>query len=331
MKRFLITGADSFIGRAIVRRVLDRGDRVIAVVMRGVEFCPISQISSSDSPNELTFASSNLPRPARNLPKIPSEKSTAIRIVHANMDEYANLADMVGEKNIDVCIHLAWDGARDGRNDPVRQAKNVEASIQLFEGVVKLNCDVFVGAGTQMEYGSLYEKINEEAECKPTTEYGRAKFEFTKYLLENAPKHGIRPIMPRIFSIIGEEDRVSIFASVLDKMLVNEDIDLTEATQLWNFIYVEDYVSGLLQLIDKGGSGIYNFASLDTRPLRKFFEVAKKIVGSTSVLKFGAVAYPSTGKVSIDPDISKLVQFGYEGFTPFEEAVKKIVKRRREG
>ena len=91
MKRLVITGATSFIGKAIIRAA-DEFD-IKAVVRR-----------NSDKAVELR--------------KMPN-----VEVIERNMDEYATLGSAVGAA--DCYIHLAWKGTRgEDRMDEALQREN---------------------------------------------------------------------------------------------------------------------------------------------------------------------------------------------------------------
>ena len=55
----------------------------------------------------------------------------------------------------------------------------------------------------------------------------------------------------------------------------------------------------------------------------------KIITKSKSKLNFGALPYPNNNVVSIRPNISKLINAGFNQFTPFNEAIENIINYKR--
>jgi nucleoside-diphosphate-sugar epimerase len=118
--------------------------------------------------------------------------------------------------------------------------------------------------------------------------------------------------------------------SAIDKMLLNENVDLTECIQMWNFLYIKDAVDGVIKLMEVDcPDGVYNFGSNDTRKLRKFIEEIYNIIKTKSEIIYGAVPYPKTGMVSVQPIIEKLKkETGWEPITRFEDGVKEVITSR---
>ncbi len=97
---------------------------------------------------------------------------------------------------------------------------------------------------------------------------------------------------------------------------------------MWDFMHIDDAITALIKLIEQDcPDGVYNFGSGDSRILREFVEVMRKSTKSESVLRFGKIPYPKTGRVSIEPDITKLQEkLNFEPVVSFEVGIKKIVE-----
>jgi nucleoside-diphosphate-sugar epimerase len=50
-----------------------------------------------------------------------------------------------------------------------------------------------------------------------------------------------------------------------------------------------------------------------------------RITKSSSILNYGAISYPSTGMVNVNPDIEKLKNIGWKPEVTFEEGIKRII------
>lgn len=275
--KYIITGATSFIGLELMDYLLAQHHQVVAVC-----------------------------RPdSKGLLEIPSNAE----VVLAEMSEYGNLHKDIN--HADVFVNLAWGGTgHDGRNIQEVQKENVTCTVAAMFAADKMDCKVFVEAGSQAEYGTVLEKITEETPCHPFSEYGKAKLEVKNRLFELSEQLRIKYIHLRIFSLFGENDHPwTLVMSCIDKMLRNEPIDLSPCTQNWNFLYVKDAVKQILGLCDYAlGSNtfqheVFNIASDDTRMLKRFVEEMYSLTGSTSILNYGAVK--PVNIVSLNPDMTK--------------------------
>ncbi len=301
MKTVAITGATSFIGLHLVEQLLS--DYYILAIIR---------------PDSLK--KSLLPNNSR------------ISFIEVDMDDYDKLSVAIGkEKNVDTFIHLAWNGTRGNlRNDKKIQEHNLACSLSALKSAVALGVSTFVSAGSQAEYGpwQAETKLVETVTPHPNTEYGKAKLAFYEFALHKCSEKGIRFIEPRFFSLYGPGDFAgTMVISMLKNMLQNKECNLTKSIQTWDFLYIDDAVNGLLNLIqDSSASGIYNFGSGDSHPLKWFIEKMYELTKSRSKLNYGAIPYPLTGMVNVNPDVSRLMATGWKPGVSFEEGISAIIK-----
>lgn len=277
--KFIITGATSFIGLEFTKLVLECGHDVYAVCREG----------------------------SKSLWKLPNDP--ALTLVYASMDDYKSLFTKI--QDADVFVNFAWDGTgHDDRNLVQVQRDNVEYTHDAMISAYNMGCKLFVESGSQAEYGTVLTRIDEKTECKPFSEYGKAKLETMEQGFAFAELTGMKYIHLRIFSLFGETDHPwTLVMSSLAKMKHNEPVDLSTCEQNWNFLHVEDAAEQIIRLciyaLNKADfeSEVFNIASQDTRPLRLFVNQMKSLTNSKSHLNFGVIK-PSN-IVSLDPDVSK--------------------------
>lgn len=302
MKKVLITGATSFIGIHLIKKLLNKY-KIIAIV-----------------------------RP--NSPKIELlPECTNLIKVKLNMNEYYKIPELIYD-DIDIFIHFAWVGTRGNkRNDGLLQEKNYNYSVMALESAIKLNSKVFMSAGSQAEYGPWNKeyKLSEDEVAKPNTEYGKNKLKFYNKAIKVCEENNIRFIEPRFFSLYGPGDfEGTMVISMLKKMLSGEDCNLTEGIQKWDFLYIEDAISGLERLMEsKSGKGIYNFGYGESHQLKDYIKKMHELTKSKSKLNFGVISYPSTGIVNINPCVDKLKNIGWTPKFNFEKGIQEIIKTLR--
>lgn len=299
MRKIVIAGATSFIGKALIKSLFDRKYDIIAIVRKNSK--KIKEIPYNDK----------------------------INILELNLNEYHKMGQEVG--SVDCYISLAWNGTRGNeRNNEILQNENYTYNLQGFESMLKVGSLCLISVGSQAEYGNVLGKIKEDTKCTPNTEYGKAKLKLYRELKILTERYGVRYLEPRIFSIYGLGDfENTLIMNLIDKMQKNEDCNLTECTQKWNFLYVEDAANAIISLYESNcPSGIYNLASEDTRYLKNFVEEIHKLLGSDSVLNYGAIESPATGIVSIDPDITKLLKnTDWKPKIKFSEGIKVMLNK----
>lgn len=299
MKTILVTGATSFIGLHLLKALLPMY-RILAIIR-------------PDSPKKML---------------LPLNDN--LIVYEVAMHDYDNLKVLLRLEKIDCFIHLAWNGTRGTtRNDEEIQAKNLKYSQYALESAVELGVNTFVSAGSQAEYGPWQKKakLSETIIPNPNTAYGKMKLEFYKIASRLCTIKKIRFLEPRFFSLYGPGDfSGTMIMSILNNMLQNKPCKLTLGIQDWDFLYIDDAVLGLIKLLqDKKTHGIYNFGSGESHLLKFYIEKMYRITKSSSILNYGAISYPSTGMVNVNPDVEKLKNIGWKPEVTFEEGIKRII------
>lgn len=303
MKNIVITGATSFIGIHLIRRLI------------------------KDNNNKLHLIVRENNRKKEKLKKIEKEKN--INIYKIDMNEYSKIKEYINFKP-DILIHLSWNGTRKPqRDDEILQENNYLNSIDLFENMVELGCKKIINIGSQAEYGISDKIISEDDETSPNTWYGIYKLKLCNEMFNRFKEKDLNLYHIRVFSIYGiDDDDNTLIMSSIKKLKQNMDLELTESSQNWNFLNVNDLVKAIEIFVKKDDikTGIYNIASKETKQLKEYIEELKDIMGSKSKLLFGKISYPKEGKVSINPDITKIqsnTQWKEE--ITFEQGIKEII------
>lgn len=303
----VVTGATSFLGRAVANRLLKQGSRVYAVVRPGSE----------------------------NLRYLPSNQGGLV-IIERELGELDTL-DQVIDEPCQAFYHFGWDGSgSENRMKREVQQKNVVDALKALEGARRLGCSRFLFSGSQAEYGIHKGPLSEETECSPVSEYGKAKLDFLKQATEKTnqwQQEGISSmeyIHARIFSVYGPGDHPwSLVESCLRAFGKGEYISLGECTQMWNFLYLEDCVRALILLMEQekeSVSGIYNVAApeRETKPLREYIRQMYETMGFHGSYSYGRRRPNAEGLANLIPDISKLEKnTGFSPLVSFSEGVKK--------
>lgn len=303
----VVTGATSFLGRAVANRLLKQGSRVYAVVRPGSE----------------------------NLRYLPSDQDGLV-IIERELGELDTLDQIIHEP-CQAFYHFGWDGSgSENRMKREVQQKNVVDALKALEGARRLGCSRFLFSGSQAEYGIHKGALSEETDCSPVSEYGKAKLDFLKQATEKTnqwQQEGISSmeyIHARIFSVYGPGDHPwSLVESCLRAFGKGEYISLGECTQMWNFLYLEDCVRALILLMEQekeSVSGIYNVAASEreTKPLREYIRQMYETMGFHGSYSYGRRRPNAEGLANLIPDISKLEKnTGFSPLVSFSEGVKK--------
>lgn len=293
-----ITGATGTLGIALIQECVKHDMPVIAFVHRG-------------SPNE------------KRIPVHPLLKK-----VSCSLDEMEQLD--VSDLQADIFIHLAWGSTnRQVRNQLKPQVDNIRYALDSVELADRMGCSVYVGAGSQAEYGNTEELLNENTATYPKTAYGMAKLCTGQMTRLECKKRGIRHIWPRILSTYGPYTQdTTILNYSIRCMLKGEVPQLTKCEQIWDFLYVEDAARALLMLAEYGRDGeVYCVSSGQSKTLREYLEITRSQVAPEAKIGFGALPYGEDTVMCLRGDIAKLTRD--TGFAPrisFEEGIAKTIE-----
>ena len=145
------------------------------------------------------------------------------------------------EGKYDAFIHLSWDKTFGASHDDAEvQTRNIQYTLDAVQLAHRCGCTVFVGAGSQAEYGIVPGVITEETPCNPFSAYGKAKLEMYHKSRELAQEMGMKYIHLRILSVYGENDHSdTLIMSSLRKLKANEPIEMRSGGQMCNYVLRE--------------------------------------------------------------------------------------------
>ena len=295
MKTYVITGATGGIGYALIEYLLARGDAVIALLRPG------------------STRAGSLP------------VSPRLTVREVSVEDYEGYAP---DERADAFFHLAWVktvGA--GRDDADIQEKNISHTLSAVRLAARYGCTVFVGAGSQAEYGRQTAPLRPDTPVCPESGYGVAKYAAGKlsYLLSSSL--GIRHVWARILSVYGERDlSTTLIRYLMDTLMRGERPSLTPCEQIWDYLYVTDAARALAAMADDAPDGaVYPLGSGEARPLREYVTTLRDIVAPTVPLGFGERPYYPHQPMFLSADLTALTHdTGFVPEVPFAEGIRRI-------
>lgn len=330
--RVIVTGATSFIGKAVTKELLAGGHHVFAVVR-------------PDSPGRGQLerpgaeAGENTGEETGNKAKKEGGRLTILPFSLKDIGKLNVCPELVPcpvlkscsdpKKKADLWLHLGWEGAGSAnRQDPHVQARNIGYALDSLRTAARLGCSRFLFCGSQAEYGIVDGVMGEDISCHPVSEYGKDKLEVCRRAGEDAKALGIDYIHARIFSVYGPGDHPwSLVSTCLDTFLKGGRMELGACTQQWNFLHVRDAARALTGLLlAKVPAGVYNVAGEDTRPLKSFIEQMHRLCGEKGTYEYGKRPPNAEGVVSLVPDIGKLKEAaGFAQEISFEDGIREMI------
>lgn len=300
----LITGGCGFIGGFIARYLAERG-RDVLVFDRNITPCS----------------------------KIP-DKSGATR-VEGDLSDRGRLKSIFRDYRPRVVIHTAWEGMTSQTRNAPGQIENLAATNNLLKICAEQGCELFIGFGSQAEYGVHNVRINEDTIPHPHTFYGAYKLAAGLIGRLYAAAHGFGYAWLRLFSAYGPTmNQNYILPYVINSFLRNSSPSLTRCEQRWDYLYVKDIPPLVEKVIDSGAHScdIYNLCSGSSCLMKEIVLTIQAITGASAEPGFGDIPYRKEGLFFLEGDNSKFIDaFGWTELTSMGEGLKETVEwfRRR--
>ena len=296
MHKIIVTGATGCVGSAIVRRALAHGMEVTCIVHEGSKRL------------------SNLPQGSR------------VKIVECNLSNYSSL-QIPGD--YDAFIHMAWEKTfGTSRDDAEAQMRNIHYTLDACHLANRCGCKVFVGAGSQAEYGVQDVDLTPNMPVNPESGYGIAKYAAGKLSAMLCKSLGMRQNWVRILSVYGPNDGENTLISyVIRELKAGRTPELTKCEQIWDYLYADDAGDAILAIAERGIDGkTYPLGAGKGRLLSEYIEDIRQIVNPSVEVKYGAKEYYPHQPMHLVADINEL--FGDTSWQPhciFKEGILKII------
>lgn len=255
-----------------------------------------------------------------------------VNIISCDLSQLGTMTELIGVP-VDAFFHFAWaDTIGNGRNDMLSQTDNIKYTLEAVRTAKKLGCRVFIGAGSQAEYGRVDGVITPATPCFPENGYGMAKLCAGSMCRVECEKLGMDFIWTRILSVYGPYDGPkTMISSVIDSLLEGKRPALTSGEQMWDYIYSEDAARAFHLLALRGVSGkTYVIAGGKSMPLKEYVKILRDCIDGSAQLGFGEI--PSVNPVSLIADISELTDdTGFLPLTDFNSGIVKTIEFIRSG
>ncbi|HCA04775.1 MAG TPA: epimerase [Ruminococcaceae bacterium] len=266
MKKAIVTGANGFVGSHLCAELCKNDVEVIAVIK--------DENENIDNIRDLN----------------------GLSVVYCGLDSIESLKDKISEGDFDVFYHFAWVGSAGPlRCDEEIQLKNALWTAKALRVADSLGCKRFVNAGSIMEketYTAVYAqdsapglpyiygagKLAARAICKPIA--NSLNIDLCWAVITNA--YGAGEFSPRFVN------------STIRKIIANEPLQFTAATQNYDFIYIDDVARAFFAIGEHGKPNReYTIGSGNARPLKEFILEMQRELAPDLTPVFGDI--PFTG------------------------------------
>ena len=265
-------------------------------------------------------------------------RKNSSRIANIPQDEYVHIVDcaITDYRNLelkekyDIFIHLAWDKTSvGGRDDVDCQMNNIQYTLDAVRLAKRCGCSVFIGAGSQAEYGVQKVPLTSNLPVNPESGYGIAKYTAGKFAGVLCKQLGIRFNWLRILSIYGPNDGENTLISyVVRELKEGRSPELTKCEQTWDYLYCDDAARAFLTVAERGVDGkTYPLGSGQQRKLSEYIEDLKNMIAPDIPVKFGIKEYYPHQPMYLVADVSELEKdTGWKVLNLFKDGIKELIK-----
>ena len=295
----LLTGPTGAIGVALCEKLLAEGCTVYAVCRPG-------------SPR-----AAKLPQHGR------------LHLVSCDISQLASLPDKLPGVTADVFYHFGWAHTiGPGRNDMPAQIANIQYTIDAARAAEALGCQVFIGAGSQAEYGRSNAPLRPDTPTFPENGYGMAKLCAGQMSRVECGRLGIEHIWARVLSVYGPHDgSATMMSGTIRTLLEGRRPALTAGTQIWDYVYAADAANAFWLMACHGRNGaVYPLGSGQPRPLHSYIEELRDAVDPNLPLGLGEVAFGPNQVMYLAADLAALqADTGFVPRTTFSEGIRQTI------
>ena len=201
-----------------------------------------------------------------------------------------------------------------------------ERDLKLFDGLISSNLKVllniyelfkdseklklFIQFGSSEEYGNEGSPFTETMREVPNSPYALVKQMTVNTALMLHRNYGFPAMVVRPGNLFGKYQNSNKFIPyVIQQLKNNAPLNVTFCEQKRDFIYAEDFAWCIRQLLnhsDFAVGEIVNVGSGESTSLKDIIELCRSLIGSSSIVNYGAIPYRENEVMDLKCDEGKL-------------------------
>lgn len=299
MKNVIVTGANGFVGTALLKELSKREVAILAVVRNeNSQICHIKDIPG-------------------------------VTIVPCDMDDIHHLPDIIPQRGFDACFHLAWEGSYGAaRADHAMQLRNVRQTLDMIDVASVLEVRRFIGIGTLAEKDISHYLPCDGATPAAVSIYGIAKLTAHYMTKAQCTKHGMEYVWCSLSNTYGVGNTTNNFVNMASKkMLQGERAAFTAGEQMYDFLYITDAAKGLADAAAHGRPNTdYFVGSTAPQPLKAYICQIRDAIDPQIPLYLGEIPFRGIPLPAQELSTEKLeTDTHYTAEVSFEDGIRRTI------
>lgn len=321
--KWLITGGCGFIGKSLIRDLVEVGGHTIRVIDN------LSVGTADDLAGVCHFAR----RPATEINSMKELPIPSVELVEGDILD-ADLA-LTAAAGADVIVHLAAStGVPKSVENPRQDCiTNVLGTFNYLEAARHAEVKRFVFASSGAPIGDCEPPIHEEMACHPVSPYGAGKLACEGYCSAYFRTFGVETVALRFGNVYGpgSSHKTSVVSKFIRQALQGQQLEIYgDGSQTRDFIYIGDLLSSIRLAATKPGVGGELF-QIATNRETSVAELTDALIGAMAAEGIDSIKViygaERTGDVKRNfSDTSKAAeQLTWHAGVPLEDGLKKTV------
>ena len=209
----LLTGATGFIGKHLVRALVEQGRDVRCLVRK-----------TSDT---------------------QYLRSLGVELFYGDLLDKDSLKDIA--KDVDIVYHIAGEIYSNRNRD--FYSVNFDGTRNLVEECLPEEIEKFVflssiaAVGPNREHGIL---LNEQSPCRPLDPYGKSKLQAEQLLIQSLEKYVFPVVIIRAPTVYGPLGKSIILKKIVEKIHTGHFITLGNGNNVRSMCYIDNLIQGLM-------------------------------------------------------------------------------------
>tara|TARA_E500000178_G_scaffold350149_1_gene408515 strand:+ start:1284 stop:2177 length:894 start_codon:yes stop_codon:yes gene_type:complete len=251
------------------------------------------------------------------------KKNKNFSFIKADLSNFNQMKKSLKRKKFNFIINFGGNINHDNQKQIEKSHFKLCSNLVRFFSKKKIN--LFIQAGSSMEYGSTKSPNYENFKCKPKSYYGISKLKSTQLL----KKSGLNYIVLRLYQIYGPHQKINrLIPIAINQLLNNKDFNVSSGIQSRDFLYVDDFIKLIKKILisKKPLRGIFNVGSGKPFTVKQILEKIKKLI-KLGKINYNVVKMKKSETKKSYPNVKKIKKiFNWKSNTNLDAGLKKTIK-----